>query len=163
MIKNEANIIFFELIPKSRLTQKAGWHPTKLPDISHLKLSKPYEKSDYDQRLEFGAPKCWSKCTTSKHPSWVFHTQEWFEYHLWLKLEFTPSSNFIINTYSKAKATRAQVTTIPSRIFHPSLKYDPGCKIMPKSRIYKSKIKQNNIKIHAITRHKHILSSLFQG
>ncbi len=41
-------------------------------------------------------------------------------------------------TYSKANATTAQVTTIPSSMFQPSRRYDPGCKTIPKSRIYKT-------------------------
>ena len=38
-------------------------------------------------------------------------------------------------TYSKANATRAQVTTMPSRMFHPSLQKEPGCNTMPWSTI----------------------------
>lgn len=38
--------------------------------------------------------------------------------------------------YLKAKATRAQMTTVASSMFQMSLKYEPGCKINPKSIIY---------------------------
>ena len=42
-------------------------------------------------------------------------------------------------TYVIGMAIRAHVTTVASKIFQPSLQYDPGCKIKPKSRIYKIK------------------------
>ena len=47
-------------------------------------------------------------------------------------------------TYSNAKATSAQVTTIPSRMFQPSRQNDPGCKMIPKSTIYEKRGKLNN-------------------
>ena len=38
-------------------------------------------------------------------------------------------------TYVSGIANRAHVTTVASKIFQPSLQYDPGCKIKPKSTI----------------------------
>ncbi|TNN83482.1 hypothetical protein EYF80_006463 [Liparis tanakae] len=38
-------------------------------------------------------------------------------------------------TYVKAKATRAPLTTIKSRMFHKSRKYEPWCKTSPRSTI----------------------------
>ncbi len=38
-------------------------------------------------------------------------------------------------TYVKAKATRAPLTTIKSRMFHKSRKYEPWCKTNPRSTI----------------------------
>ena len=38
-------------------------------------------------------------------------------------------------TYVSGIANRAHVTTVASKIFQPSLQYDPGCKIKPKTTI----------------------------
>lgn len=40
------------------------------------------------------------------------------------------------DTYVKANATRAPLTTIKSRMFHRSRKYEPGCMSRPKSTIW---------------------------
>ena len=44
-------------------------------------------------------------------------------------------NNIKMITYVSGIANRAHVTTVASKIFQPSLQYDPGCKIKPKSTI----------------------------